>query len=332
MRSRHRLTTRPAMNTPLDKTTHRLKIAVMGAGAVGCYYGGMLARAGHEVVLLARPQHVAAINQHGLRLQTAAFDEHVRLVASSEVSAVQGASLVLFCVKSLDTESAGAQIKPYLAQDALLLTLQNSVDNADRLRAVLPQHAVAAAVVYVATEMAGPGHVKHNGRGELVIEPCSSASVSSESVAQTLAAAGIPTQISGHVREELWSKLILNCAYNAVSAITQLPYGKTVAGEGVLGMMKDVVAECLAVASADGVQIPGDVHLAIRRIAETMPAPFSSTAQDLARGKPSEIDFLNGLIVRRGEALGVATPANRVLWALVKLLEGKVAAAGSSAR
>ena len=314
-----------AMNTPqpLDKTTSPLKVAGMGAGAVGCYYGGMLARAGHDVVLIARPQHVEAIAEGGLRLQTAAFDEHVRVAASSEAGAVQGASLVLFCVKSLDTESAGAQIKPHLAPDTLVLCLQNGVDNAERLRSVLPQHAVAAAVVYVATEMAGPGHVRHHGRGELVIEPSSTAGLSSEAVALALAAAGMPTQISGNVRGALWAKLILNCAYNAVSAITQLPYGKTVAGEGIKDVMRDVVAECLAVAKADGVQVAGDVDAAIRKIAETMPSQFSSTAQDLARGKHSEIDYLNGLIVQRGEALGVATPANRVLWALVKLMEGK---------
>ena len=107
------------------------------------------------------------------------------------------------------------------------------------------------------------------------------------------------------------------------SAIAQLPYGKTVAGAGIKEVMRDVVAECLAVAQADGVQVAGDVAAAIRKIAETMPSQYSSTAQDLARGKRSEIDYLNGLIVKRGEALGIATPANRVLWALVKLLEQK---------
>ncbi len=296
-----------------------MKVAVMGAGAVGCYFGGMLARAGHQVTLIGRPQHVAAIARDGLRMETTTLDEHVPLAASSEPSAVQGARLVLFCVKSLDTESAGAQIRPYLAPDALVLCLQNGVDNADRLRVVLPEAAVAAAVVYVATEMAGPGHVRHHGRGDLVIEP----SNSSEAVAQALIAAGVPTEISGNVRGALWAKLILNCAYNAVSAIAQLPYGRAVQGEGVKDVMRDVVAECLAVARAEGVEVAGDVHAAVDKLADSMPGQFSSTAQDLARGKRSEIDYLNGLIVRRGEALGVATPANRVLWALVKLLEGK---------
>lgn len=300
-----------------------MKVAVMGAGAVGCYYGGMLARAGHDVVLIARPQHVEAIARDGLRLETQQFDERVgapHLTASVDAAAVEGAQLVLFCVKSTDTESAGAAIAPHLAADALVLTLQNGVDNAGRLRGAIA-HEVAAAVVYVATEMAGPGHVRHHGRGELVIEP----SAQSEAVAQTLIAAGVPTEISANVRGALWAKLILNCAYNALSAISQLPYGRLVEGEGVRASMRDVVAECVAVAQADGVSLPPDIDAAVRRIAETMPGQYSSTAQDVARGKRSEIDHLNGYVVRRGEALGVATPANRLLHTLVRLVEDKAA-------
>ena len=295
-----------------------MKVAVVGAGAVGCYYGGMLARAGHDVTLIGRPQHVEAIERQGLRLETQTFDERIRVSASSEGSAVRSAQLVLFCVKSTDTESAAAAIKPHLAPDALLLSLQNGVENADRLRAILPQD-VLAAVVYIGTEMAGPGHVRHHGRGELIIER----SRASDELAQALIAAGVPTDISDNVRGALWAKLILNCAYNALSAITQLPYGRLVKGAGITAVMRDVVDECLAVAKADDVTIPGDVDAAIRKIAETVPGQYSSTAQDLARGKPSEIDHLNGVIVRRGEALGVATPVNRLLHAIVKLLESK---------
>jgi 2-dehydropantoate 2-reductase len=167
--------------------------------------------------------------------------------------------------------------------------------------------------------MAGSGHVRHHGRGELVIEP----SHASVAVAAALTAAGIPTQVSDNVRGALWLKLILNCAYNALSAITQLPYGRVVAGEGVTQVMRDVVDEVMAVATAEGVRLPGDAHAAAAQLVETMPAQFSSTAQDLARGKRTEIDYLNGLVARRGAALGIPTPVNRTLWALVKLLEDK---------
>jgi 2-dehydropantoate 2-reductase len=184
---------------------------------------------------------------------------------------------------------------------------------------VLPEHNVAAVVVYVATEMAGPGHLKHHGRGDLLIEP----SPTSDAIARTLIAADVPTEISPDVRGALWAKLAINCAYNALSAVTQLPYGALLKVDGVQAVIEDVLAECLAVAKAEGVQIAGDVRAATRRIGETMPGQYSSTAQDVARGKPSEIDHLNGLIVWRGEALGVPTPANRVLHTMVKLVESK---------
>ena len=122
------------------------RIAVMGAGAVGCYYGFKLARAGHDVVLIGRPQLVEAVERQGLRLETQSFDEHIRVSASTEVSAVQGAQLVLFCVKSIDTKSGAAAIKPHLAPNAVVLSLQNGVENADRLRTQLPQEVIAAAV------------------------------------------------------------------------------------------------------------------------------------------------------------------------------------------
>ena len=301
-------------------TTTPLQVAVLGAGAVGCYYGGMLARAGHRVTLIGRPQHVQAFEAQGLRMQTLAFDETVPVQASTDACAVAGADLVLFAVKSPDTETAGAQLREHLKPGALVLCLQNGVDNAERLRVVLPGVEVAAAVVYVATEMAGPGHLRHHGRGELVIEPSSLG----ERAAQALVAAGVPTEVSDNVHGALWAKLILNCAYNALSAVGRIAYGELVRQPGVTEVMRDVVAECRAVAAADGVRLPADIDAAVRRIAETMPTQYSSTAQDLMRGKPSEIDHLNGYVVHRGEALGVPTPANRVLWATVKLVETKV--------
>ena len=295
-----------------------MKIAVMGAGAVGCYYGGMLARAGHEVTLIARAHHATAINASGLLLETQAFTERVRVAASTDASAADGAQWVLFCVKSTDTESAGRALAPHLAEGAVVLSLQNGVDNAERLQATIG-HPVIPAVVYVATEMAGPGHVRHHGRGELVIAP----SPASAHLADTLGSAGVPVQASDNVASALWAKLVLNCAYNALSAITRLPYGEIMNSPGlaVPQVMQDIVHECQRVAQASGIALPADTLDAVLHLAATMPGQMSSTAQDLARGKRSEIDHLNGYIVRRGEALGIATPVNRLLHTLVRLLE-----------
>jgi len=294
------------------------RIAVMGAGAVGCYYGAVLARAGHEVTLIARPQHVEAVRRDGLRLQMKDLDQKIPLQASTEANGVRGAQLVLFSVKSTDTEAAGNALAPHLERDAAIVTLQNGADNAERLASVLGREVIAAAV-YVAVEMAGPGHVRHHGRGELVIGRSSR----SEAIRAALGAAGVPVEISDNVAGVLWAKLIVNCAYNALSAITQLPYGRLVQGAGITDVMRDVVDECLAVARAAKVDLPSDMHEAVQRIAQTMPAQYSSTAQDLARKKKTEIEHLNGFVVRKGEALGVPTPVNRVLLALVQSLENK---------
>lgn len=295
-----------------------MKIAIMGAGAVGCYYGGMLARAGHEVTLIGRPQHVDAIRRDGLFLDTLSFKEHVAVDASTEAAAVKGAEIVLCCVKSTDTREAARAMAPHLAADTLVLSLQNGVDNAEQLQAELPQR-VAPTVVYVAAGMAGPGHLKHHGRSELVVGPMTL----SDEQAQQFAAAGIAIIVSDNVSGALWSKLICNCSFNALSAITQAPYGLLWQSEGVQPMIRDIVAECLAVAAAESIGVPDDVWENVVRIAETMPGQVSSTAQDLARRKRSEIDHLNGYIVRKGEAHRIPTPTNRTLHTLIKAIERK---------
>ncbi|MEO8143735.1 MAG: ketopantoate reductase family protein [Betaproteobacteria bacterium] len=301
-----------------------MRVAVLGAGAVGCFFGGMLARAGHEVTLIGRRVHVEAFKKSGLHFEGLKFDERVVVQADTEASAVRGARLVLFCVKSTDTEQAAAQIAPHLDADAIVVNLQNGVDNTERIQARISQPVVPA-VVYVATEMKGPGHLKHHGRGDLVIGGLDGR-ISPEILQQLKAQfekASIPIQISNNVAGELWAKLVVNCAYNALSAITQLPYGRMIEGPGIRDTMRAVVEETLAVARASDVVMAPDMLARTLKIAEAMPTQYSSTAQDLARGKPTEIDHLNGYVVRKGAALGIATPANQVLHALVKLLEAK---------
>lgn len=295
-----------------------MKIAVMGAGAVGCYYGGMLARAGHDVVLIGRQRHAEAIDRNGLLLETASFTERVRLAACTESSGVKDADIVLCCVKTSDTAQAASEMAPFLKPDAVVVSLQNGIENPELLRARLT-HELIAAAVYVATEMAGDGHVRHHGGGQLVIGK----TPRSGEVAGLFVGAGIPVEISDNIQGVLWTKLIINCAYNALSAITALPYGSLVQHAGVEQVLRDVVDECLAVAANAGVKPAGDVWAGVQRIPQIMANQTSSTAQDLKRGRKSEIDHLNGCIVRKGEELGVPVRVNRTLHTLVKILESR---------
>ena len=296
------------------------RVAVMGAGSVGCFFGGMLARAGFPVTLIGRQSHVDVVNSEGLWLEAKTFSERVPMQASTDASGVAGAKVILFCVKSADSAEAARQMAPHLDPDAVILCLQNGAENPEIVRSVLP-HCVIPAVVYVATEMAGPGHVKHHGRGELVIGNAPG----SADIAAWFGESGVPVEVSPNVMGPLWGKLIINCAYNAISAISQEPYGKMVEVDGVPDLMHTVVTECLAVANAEGISVPGDMYDIVRKLASTMATQYSSTAQDLARGKPTEIDYLNGYVCRLGQKHGIPTPANHALLTLVKLLSSKTA-------
>jgi 2-dehydropantoate 2-reductase len=304
---------------------HWPRIAVMGAGAVGSYYGAMLARAGADVTLIGRPQHVEAIARSGLRLETAGFKESVAVSAAVDPAAVKNARWVLFCVKSTDTEDAARAIAPHLAPDAVVVSLQNGVDNAERMRLHIDRPIIPA-VVYVAVAISAPGCVRHSGRGDLIIgdpqEPAGRNRQTLEDIAARFAKVGIPVRISDNVMGELWIKLVTNCAYNAISALVPKTYGHLVAMPHARAIMRDAVQEIEKVAEAKGVRIP-DANLldTVYRLADAMPGATSSTAQDIARGRRTEIDHLNGTIARLGESLGIPTPVNRTLHALVKLLE-----------
>ncbi|HEY2558078.1 MAG TPA: 2-dehydropantoate 2-reductase [Caldimonas sp.] len=304
------------------------RVAVVGAGAVGSFFGAMLARAGHSVVLIGRPAHAEAIGRSGLRLAMAGRTETIALDASSEIAAARGADLVLFSVKSTDTEAVARELAGVLDPGALVVSLQNGVENT----AVIARHVAATvvpAVVYVATSMPEPGLVCHHGRGDLVIGAATRTFDAAtrerlDALVACFASAAVPVRISADVMAELWSKLMVNCAYNAISGLAQASYGELVALAPIRELQHAVVAEVVALAAAEGVELPLAPAIdAMERIAPAMPAQLSSTAQDMVRGKPSEIDHLNGFVARRGRELGVPTPANQALHALVKLVEAR---------
>ncbi len=298
------------------------RIAVLGAGAVGCYFGGMLARAGAPVTLIAREQHAAAIQRDGLRLHTLAFDERVHVAASSDVARVSAADIVLLTVKTLDTEAAARAAAPHLRPDAVMVSLQNGVDNVERIRSASGIDAVAA-VIYVAVAMSGPGAVRHSGRGDIVVGNLPGQRHDLEWIPGVFEGAGVECRISKNIQAELWTKLIINCAYNAVSALTRSRYRGIARDPWTRNVLARAVEEAAAIATASGIELdrPDLVDSVLALGEATMPEATSSTAQDLARGKKTEIDSLNGHVARRGAELGIPTPVNSTLHALVKRLE-----------
>jgi 2-dehydropantoate 2-reductase len=244
--------------------------------------------------------------------------------ASTELSAVRGAEIVLLCVKTTDTADTARELAPLLAPHAVLVSLQNGVDNAERIRAASGLDAVRA-VVYVAAAVKAPGHIQHFGRGDLVIGP---ETEPTKRLAAQFVRGGVPCRVSSNIEGELWVKFIANCALNPVSAIGQARYGRIADSPNAVKLLEMVGDEVLAVARAAGIALPGvedrAAALAISmKIATQMREQLSSTGQDLNRGKRTEIESLNGHIVRRGAELGVPTPANHALYTLVELLEGQ---------
>ena len=341
----------------MASTDKQVRVAVVGAGAVGSYFGGMLARSGVPVTLIARAAHVEAIRANKLFIDAVTFQERVAVNASTEISAARDADVVLFCVKMTDTEDAARSLAPYLAPNAIVVSLQNGVDNVPRIRAASGIDALAA-VVYIAAAMPEPGHVKHSGAGSLAVgeqvdrtladrkpadreladrtladrnNPSKSSASPPEGRAERISAlftaAGVPCRVSPDIEADMWSKFVMNCAGNAVTGITQISYTSLAHSAITPDIFNLVIGETVAVARAAGVKLPEVDYVSegLKFLQGVGAGATSSTAQDLARGKPTEIDSLNGYVTRRGKELGIATPANLVLFALVKLLEEKAA-------
>lgn len=313
-------------------------MAVFGAGAVGCHFGAKLALAGAPVVLVGRVAHVDAIRERGLWWDSGGTRTTVRLAADTSADAVGDAELVLLCVKSADTATAARTLRPRLRAGAVVVSMQNGVDNVARARAAAPGLDALAAVVYVGASMGGPGHVVHAGRGDLVIGDVPvdaspdragpAAAVGphadrAQRVAAVFHRAGVACRVVADVRAELWTKLVMNAAFNAISALARARYGPIVEDPGCAATMRALIDECVAVARADGVALgeAAALHASALALGHAMAGATSSTEQDLARGRVTEIDALNGYVVARGDALGVAVPVNRALHAMVRLLE-----------
>jgi len=298
--------------------------AVVCAGAVGCYFGGMLARSGARVTLIGRPVHMDPIAREGLRIDGLRVNERIPIAATSSLQeGLREGDVILFCVKTVNTETAAREMQPFLRPNTAILSFQNGVDNVDRIHAAIGRHAIPAAV-YVAAEMTAPGVVSHTGRGDLVIGHRSGwpRDVQLPPLAAIFESAEIPCRVSDTIETELWTKMAMNCAYNAISALTRAQYGRMVAFPAVRSLMDRAVSETVAVARAEGVPLSASAMTeAVYRLAGNMSAATSSTAQDIARGRLTEIDSLNGYVVRRGATLGIATPVSETLVTLVKLLE-----------
>jgi len=309
-------------------STANQKIAVVGAGAVGCFFGGMLARSNQEPILIGRAERVDAINRFGLQMDCQGFQATVALHACADFTDIADVDIILLCVKSYDTLATMQVMQPFLSANTVIVSLQNGVSNVELIASIVA-NPVYAAAVYVAVAMSDLNTVKHYGRGELQIGSFTTDFTRTDEHPRALKKlidqfvnAGVPCALSANIKRELWLKLLVNCSYNAISAIGQISYGQMVEVPHIQVLIERLTDEFLSIAQCEAVTISKEeATKANVIIAQTMAGQKSSTAADLARGKRSEIDFLNGYIVDKGLQYDLATPANQAVYALVKMIE-----------
>ena len=298
-----------------------MRIAVMGSGGVGGYFGGRLAQAGEDVTFLARGAHLDAIRRDGLRVESTAGDFHVRPAAADDPKAVGPVDLVLFAVKSYDTESAGRSTLALLDKDTTVLCLQNGVDNEERLVGILGAAHVLTGVVHVLSTIRAPGVVAQTAGPRTITlgELDGQVTPRVERIHQVLTHAGIAARISGQIQLDLWEKFMLISAQGGVTALANLPIGDILACVETAQLYRGVMEEVATVGRARGVAIPGDaVERALAFAKKLEPGMRSSLAHDLAHGRRLEVEALSGAVVRYGREAGVPTPFSFAIYAALK--------------
>jgi len=301
-----------------------MKIGIAGAGAVGCHYGSLLQQAGHELVYLARGAHLAAMQADGLLHLSDGGQHRLDVHASDDAAILKHAGVILLTGKMTDFPQLLASIAPHLRSDALLLTLQNGVAAPELVCSAFPGHAVAAGTAFIGARIESPGLVVHSaaggirmghwqaGPGELYFQP----------LLQALLQAGVPVREEPDPKLMLWRKLLWNVGFNPITAITRRFARDMAADATTLKLLCEAMAEAVAVAQAAGVALDEEDIAKHVQVTLEMGPVKTSMWQDIERGRPTEIDFLNGFVVRQGERFSIPTPVNAMLTALVHAIEG----------
>ena len=299
------------------------KIAIVGSGAVGCFFGGLFAKAGFDVTFIARQHQIEPLNLHGLTIAWSDREETVPVRASASYEALSDIPYVFVAVKTQATLKTAKEIAPFLKSNACVISLQNGLDNIELLKTHI-QHDCFAAMVYAAIAMTSPSTVKHFGGGSLVIGNTRPEQSNDriEPLYQILKLANVPTKMSKNILEDLWSKFIINCIFNSLSAIAHINYSDLMQSPGIDSLVEKVKLECLAIARHEGVNLNTEsISQMIADVPKNWPKQISSTAQDLFKIKATEIDYLNGTIVEKGKKYHIDTPINEMLYSIIKMRE-----------
>jgi 2-dehydropantoate 2-reductase len=298
-----------------------MRIAVYGAGGVGGYFGGRLAQAGAEVYLIARGAHLQALQEHGLRVRSVKGDFTVRVPATDDPAEIGPCDHVLFCVKAFDTEPATARLGPLLGGDTAVVSLQNGVDNEEKLASAVGQDHVMGGAAFIFAGIAEPGVIVHTGGPTSITfgELDSQVTERAQRLLECCQRAGFAAELSPSIRTVLWAKLAFICAQAGMTAAVRLPIGEIRTVDAAWAGFRRLVAEVAAVAEADGTPVPPAAQQRALAMAQGVePGSFSSLHDDLVAGRRMELDALHGFVVRRAAERGVPVPMSEAVYAILK--------------
>ncbi|MFA4993386.1 MAG: 2-dehydropantoate 2-reductase [Candidatus Omnitrophota bacterium] len=301
-----------------------MKIVIVGPGAMGCLFAAFLSKSKEEVWLLDKNRENAArINENGISLEGVSGAWQAKPKTTANVQDIGKADLILICVKSFNTKQAIEQIKPLLQENTKIMTLQNGIGNIEIIAESAGEDKVIGGITSEGATLIETGLIRHAGRGETNIGTIDGKMpVEIRSIREVFNKAGLQTKLSRDIKGLVWSKLIINVGINALTAITRLPNGKLTEFEGTKRILRDAVTEATRIAKRKRIKLIYDDPLAkVEAVCENTSVNISSMLQDVLKKKRTEIDFINGVIVRLGQELGIAVPTNKLLVDLVKTIE-----------
>ncbi|SFR06382.1 ketopantoate reductase family protein [Desulfoscipio geothermicus] len=301
-----------------------MKIAVIGAGAMGSLFGAYLAGGGHQVALVdVWREHVEMINKQGLRIEEKSGEKIVSLTAEKDTRNLGAQDLVIIFVKSYNTADAVNTARNLFTESTVILTLQNGLGNAEIIADTVRNATVLAGTTAHGATVLGPGYIRHAGVGETIIGIYKGAGDRRvHDIADTFTNCGIKTRVVDDIASQLWGKLLINIGINPLTALLNVTNGRLVEYDATCALMQMLVSEGEAVARAGGINIPyADVLEKVKQVAVATGTNRSSMLQDLDKGGRTEIDFINGAVVREGAKLGISTPYNEMVTQLIKAVE-----------
>jgi len=307
--------------------TKKLRIAVMGSGAVGSYFGARLAAAGHDVAFIARGAHLEALRKQGLKIKSIRGDLHIRSLFTPTPEEVGPVDLVLFCVKSYDTEEAGKKLAPLMNEKTVILTLQNGVDNPDKITSLWDKQRTLAGVVYIGARVMAPGTIEHSAEGRIVFGGLDGeVSERTKLIQQIFSAAQIPCAISTEIRKVLWGKLVWNAPFCAIACLTRATVKEILESDSLRELAVSCMEEVREAAKSQRFDLSPALIEQTLKVSESLGDFKPSMLQDLEAGKPLEYEAFNGVVVKLLRRAGKSAPTNEIFYGALKFLDKKICA------